>query len=343
MTLRVGVIGVGMIGQDHIRRITQVLSGGAVTGVSDMDRGRAQSVADTLPGATVFAQGEDLIRSDDVDAVLVTSSGPTHERYVLDAISQGKPVFCEKPLATTAEACARIVDAEAAVGSRLVQVGFMRRYDQSYRALKRAIEEAVIGAPLVIHCAHRNPSVPDSYVTEMALVDTAVHEIDSVRWLLGEEIVATRVFKPRRSRNASAHLQDPLILIMETASGVIVDVEISVNIAYGYDIRCEVVGESGTAALSEAAGVTYRRAGTWGGHVPGTWIDRFVRAYDTEIQEWINDVVRGVGVSGPTAWDGYAAIAVCSSAVQALVSGERVGVSLPPQPELYRLGRGREK
>jgi myo-inositol 2-dehydrogenase/D-chiro-inositol 1-dehydrogenase len=329
-----------MIGQDHIRRITQVLSGGAVTAVSDVDHGRAQKVAAALPGAKVFQQGEDLIRSADVDAVLVTSSAATHERYVLEAIAQRKPVFCEKPLATTTQACARIVSAEEAAGVSLVQVGFMRRYDHSYRALKGAIDEQTVGAPLIIHCAHRNPSVPDSYLTESAVVDTAVHEIDCVRWLLGEEIVATRVFKPRRTRKASAHLQDPLIVMLETASGVIVDVEVSVNIVYGYDIRCEVVCESGTVALGEAAGVAYRRANTWGGQVPASWIDRFVRAYDTEIQEWIDDVTRGTGVSGPTAWDGYAATAVCSSGVQALASGERVEVLLLPQPKLYGSGKG---
>ena len=118
-----------MIGQDHIRRLTTVLSGASVTAVTDVDAARAQEVADGVAGARVHATEQDVIHDDDVDAVVVCSWGPTHEEYVLAAIDAGKPVFCEKPLATTQEACLRILDAEVARGRRLVQVGYMRRYD----------------------------------------------------------------------------------------------------------------------------------------------------------------------------------------------------------------------
>src|SRR6476660_5998237 len=156
MTVRVGVIGTGMIGQDHIRRITRVLSGGTVIAVTDVDAARAGQVAAGLPSATVYPTGQDLIADGGVDAVLVASWGAAHEESVLAAISAGKPVFCEKPLAPTEAACLRIVEAEMAAGRRLVQVGFMSRYDAGYHALKA--DE--IGAPLLMHCAHRNASVP---------------------------------------------------------------------------------------------------------------------------------------------------------------------------------------
>src|SRR3712207_877958 len=161
MTVNVGVIGVGMIGQDHIRRLTQVLSGARVSAVTDVDLDRAKSVAGGLPGEVqVHATGQDLIADDGVDAVVVASWGPTHEEYVLASIAAGKQVFCEKPLATTREACERILDAEVAAGRRMVMVGFMRRYDDGYRAMKAAITGGEIGAPLVFHSAHRNASVP---------------------------------------------------------------------------------------------------------------------------------------------------------------------------------------
>jgi myo-inositol 2-dehydrogenase/D-chiro-inositol 1-dehydrogenase len=252
MTLNVGVIGTGLIGQDHIRRITRVLSGAEITAVSDVDADAAQQAAAGLKNATVHATGQDLIADEDVDAVLVTSWGPTHEEYVLASIAARKPVFCEKPLATTIAACRNIMDAEVAAGRRLVQVGFMRRYDAAYRALKKVIDDGTIGSPLMYHSGHRNPSVPDHYTKDMAIVDTAVHDFDAVRWLLGEELVATRVLGARP--NGLGHdLQDPLLMILETPSGVLVDVETSVNIRYGYDIRGEVVGETGTAALADRA------------------------------------------------------------------------------------------
>ena len=104
MTLNVGVIGVGMIGQDHIRRITHVVSGARVTAVTDVDLDRAKSIAAGLPSAKALQTGQELIDDPEVDAIVVASWGPTHEEYVLASIAAGKQVFCEKPLATTREA-----------------------------------------------------------------------------------------------------------------------------------------------------------------------------------------------------------------------------------------------
>jgi myo-inositol 2-dehydrogenase/D-chiro-inositol 1-dehydrogenase len=163
--------------------------------------------------------------------------------------------------------------------------------------------------------------------------DTAVHEIDMARWMFGEEIVAITVLTPRRNRNGG-ELRDPLLLLLETAAGILVDVEISVNIRYGYDIRGEVVCEDGTAELGEASPVRVRRAGLAADRVPGDWRERFVRAYDVELQEWV-DAVGGDGELGPSAWDGYAATAVSDAGLEALRTGRRVPVSLVDRPALF--------
>src|SRR3954454_23372172 len=105
MTLNVGVIGVGMIGQDHIRRITHVVSGARISAVTDVDFDRAKAVAADLPAAKAPQTGEERIDDAGVDAIVVASWGPTHEGYVLACSGAGKQVFCEKPLASAREAC----------------------------------------------------------------------------------------------------------------------------------------------------------------------------------------------------------------------------------------------
>jgi myo-inositol 2-dehydrogenase/D-chiro-inositol 1-dehydrogenase len=340
MNVRVGVIGVGMIGQDHIRRITQVLTGGSITAVNDVDAARAGQVAAGLPSvglqrATTHATAQDLIADDNVDAVLVASWGLAHEEQVVAAIGAGKPVFCEKPLAPSSGACQRIMDAEMAAGRRLVQVGFMRRYDAGYRAMKATLDDGGIGAPLLMHCAHRNPSVPDyGFTTDMIISDSSVHEMDIVRWLFGEEIVAASVLTPRRSGQAPDGLQDPLLLLREMANGVLVDDELFVNARYGYDVRGEIVGETGTVALADVSEVTVRTANRHGGRVPVDWRDRFIRAYDTELQDWLNAVAAGTS-TGPSSWDGFAAAAVTDAAVEALRTGQRTQVTMPERPDFY--------
>ena len=334
MTLNVGVIGVGMIGQDHIRRITHVVSGARVTTVTDVDLERAKTVAAGLPSGKAVSTGQELIDDPEVDAVVVASWGPTHEEYVLASIAAGKQVFCEKPLATTREACDRIIDAEVASGRRHVMVGFMRRYDDGYRAMKAVVDGGEIGAPLMFHSGHRNPTVPGHYTSDMIINDTCVHDVDIARFLLDDEITAVRVLTPRRNSLGGEDLTDPVLFLFEMAGGAVVDVEAGANIQYGYDIRGEVVGERGTVELAETNTVVVKSGGRFSGRVPDDWRERFIRAYDTEFQEWI--VAASTGAStGPSSWDGYAATVVCAAGLAAMESGERVEVSLRDKPALY--------
>ncbi|UUZ96941.1 Gfo/Idh/MocA family oxidoreductase [Paenibacillus sp. P25] len=335
MTLRLGVIGTGAIGREHIHRITNSLSKAEIVAVTDVNAEQAHAVVDKENiHAKVYPDGHALINSSEVDAVIVTSWGPTHEEFVLASISAGKPVFCEKPLATTAEGCMRIVEAEMAYGRPLVQVGFMRRYDQGYRALKNVIDTGRIGEPLIVHCAHRNPSVPSSYTGDMAIVDTFIHEIDVLRWLLDDDYVSVQVISPRKSRNALEHLQDPLIVLLETAKGIRIDGEIFVNCKYGYDIQCQVVGETGTANLPEPSSVILRSEAKLSTGILVDWKQRFIESYDIELQDWINSTLQGE-VNGPSAWDGYAAAVTADACLQAKNTGLIVPISMPNRPAFY--------
>lgn len=333
MTVRIGMIGPGGMGKAHIDRIHTVIAGGRVVAVSDVNPDNAAGVAERI-GGVAFGDSASLINSADVDAVMICSFGPAHEADVLACIAAGKPVFCEKPLTPTAEGALRIMDAEQAAGRKLVTVGFMRRFDRSYREMKALLDSGELGETLMVHCAHRNPTVPESYTWDMAINDTAIHEIDTTRWLLGEEFVSARVDKPRKTSLRFPHLQDPLVLILTSESGVRVDDEVFVNAQFGYDIRCEAVAERGVVSLSDQNVIDVRDGHGARNRISRDHNDRFYGAFVTEVQEWITAVSEGRH-TGSSSWDGYAAAVVCDAGVQALTAAGEVGISMIAKPALY--------
>jgi len=332
-TLSIGVVGTGSIGTQHVRRLARQVAGSRVHAVFDLDADRARSLA-TEVGAFARHSVREVVEDPDVEAVLVASSDESHAEITLACIAAGKPVLCEKPLATTVPQCRDVLDAETAAGRRLVQVGFMRRYDECYGLLKTSVERGDVGDVLLIHCVHRNVSSPPTSTSDMSFTSSAIHEFDVTRWLLGEEVVAATVVQTRSTPLAGAHLRDPQLVLLETASGVVVEVEVFVNCQYGYDVRCEVVGSLGTVSLGDPSTGTLNIAGTRRQAVPADWRVRFAAAYRDELQRWVNDVRAGVA-SGPNSWDGYAATAVAEGCVRSLETGERTSILLGKQPGLY--------
>src|SRR5512133_1765937 len=267
MTLRIGVVGTGMMGRFHVERLASSVLDAEVAAVSDVFVEGAKQVAEQV-GARAYSDGHELIADDQVQAVLIASPGPTHEEFTLACLAADKPVLCEKPLAPTIDACLRVLEAEAAMPRRLVQVGFMRRYDGGFRALKQRLDDGQVGPALLLHCRHRNAVPPPGLTSDMLITDSVVHDIDVTRWLLGQEVVAATVFTPRRSSMAPDGLQDPQLVLLETADGVLVDVESFVSCQFGYDIRYELVGETGTLSLGEEPGVQVRQQGRHAGLIP---------------------------------------------------------------------------
>src|SRR3954464_7535374 len=254
------------MGTTHARILATAVSGAEVVAIADP--------AVRLAGDHVaYRDGFELIAAANVDAVIVASPVPPHEPYVLACLEAGKPVLCEKPLAGDAETALRIVEAER--GRRLVTVGFMRRYAPGYTDLKARLDAGTIGAPLLVHCAHRNPSVHEFFDSAMIITDSAVHEVDITRWLLGEEIVRATVLTPRPSARARPGLRDPQLIVFETAAGRLVDVEAFVSAGFAYDIRCAVVGEDGTLELLAPSTVRVRGAFAAGVALPSGFPERF--------------------------------------------------------------------
>lgn len=316
--LGVGVIGAGMMGAHHVRTLASEVTGAVPVAVSDADRERAAAL-----GCPVFDDPYALISDPQVDAVLIASSDDTHEPFVLACLDAGKPVLCEKPLGLTASSALKLVEYEN--GRGLINVGFMRRFDPSYVEMKQLLDDGAVGTALLAHCIHRNVDVPEYFTGDFSIVSSAVHEFDALRWLFGQEIVAVTVFTPTHSALASAQLHDPRVLVVQLAGGAVADIEVFVNARYGYDVRCEVVGETGTVALRSPAAVRTlidRRDAT---AVPADFRTRFATAYRNELQAWV-DGLRGAPRRLATARDGYLTNLVCEAAIESGRTGATVRV-----------------
>lgn len=331
--IKVGVIGTGVMGADHARKFAGQIPGARLTAVQDFAADRAAALARGL-GVQAFARAEDLIADPQVDAVVVCTPDATHAALGLAAIAAGKPVMIEKPLAANRAEAEEIMRAEMAAGRRLVQVGYMRRFDPGYVEMKQHLASGRMGAPLFLHCRHRNAVSPDYLTSDLIIASTAGHEFDATRFLLGEEIASATVISPPASRFAPG--RQPQFIVLQSASGTVVDIEAFTDARYGYDVRAELVCEEGTVSLRPGPATSLRLAGHDGMEVPADWRARFADAYRLQFEQWITSIRTGAPNAGSTAWDGYMALLVTEACLKAWQTGERVAVDQPERQGFYR-------
>jgi myo-inositol 2-dehydrogenase / D-chiro-inositol 1-dehydrogenase len=329
--LRIAVLGVGMMGAFHVDALSSRVRGAQVVVVNDFMAEKAAEVAGSV-GARVVDDPIAAIHDPEVDAVLIATPGAAHEAQVKACLERGVPVLCEKPLTTDVASAYAIVQQEASLDRPLIQVGFMRRFDAEYVALRNLIASGGLGNPLMVHCTHRNPAVPDHFNSEFMIRDSVVHEVDAARFLLDEEVTSVQVIRGLATGVAPGGTSDPMLVVFETESGRIVTDEIYVRTQVAYEVRTEVVGERGSALIGLDQNLQVKTPdGRWGGQLTPSFVERFGAAYDTELQRWVAAARTG-GIDGPGAWDGYAAVAVCEAGVEALRTGEKVKVEMGDRP-----------
>ena len=323
MGVGVGVIGTGVMGSEHARLVSREVPGAHLAGVFDADATRAKAAA---AGATVFPDPRSLIASDRIGAVIIATPDATHGELALACLEIGKPVLCEKPLASSAAEALRVVQAEVALKRRLIQVGYMRRFDPGYQEMKRIKDDGGVGATVLLHNVHRNVSAPEWFTGPMAVTNSFVHEIDISRWLTGSEMVSAHV--------AGGPGGEPLMITMRTDRDEIVSTEVYINAAYGYHVHAELVGRQGTVALALPS-LTMRNKDRIGGvSYPGNWIPRFADAYRRQLTDWISAVTTGTPV-GASAWDGYMASAIAEQIAAGLTEDRATTFKYPSRPSLY--------
>jgi myo-inositol 2-dehydrogenase / D-chiro-inositol 1-dehydrogenase len=332
MTVRIAVIGAGLMGSDHARIVAEDMPGAVLQIVCDKDAARAAQVAAEF-GAEVATDPETVIARADVDAVIIASPDFTHAPLTLACIRAGKRVLCEKPLSQSSIECMTVLQAEQAAGARFVQLGFMRRYDQAYLEMKAALDAGRLGRPLMMHNFHRNLATPAADFTgAMAITNSAPHEFDVVRHVLGVEYVSIMATQPRRSDAMVA----PVCMVLETTDGQIVTIEVNNNAAYGYDVRAELVGEVASIALNPVAYTRLDAGLACGTGYDADWRSRYRQAYVNQNRAFLRFVKNGVFPEiASSAWDGYAAAITAECGVRALTSGQKTPITMAAKPELY--------
>ncbi|WP_025733292.1 Gfo/Idh/MocA family protein [Carnimonas nigrificans] len=332
----IAVVGAGRMGMDHAQRLQHRIEGARLSAVVDIDSQRAQAAAGGSTDVEIFTDPLEALASDRVDALIIATPGAFHKELLLAGLEAGKPMMCEKPLTPDAASAREIVEAESKLGQRLIQVGFMRRYDEGYMKLHRYFVDQPLGVPLMLHCAHRNPDTPDGFTNAMLIEDSVVHEFDIIRFLTSEEIVSVQVRSGRAGHGAAAGLKDPQQVLIETSSGLLADVEIFVNARFGYQVATQAVFADGIVDIDPSVdGLREYAQGRCASPVSAGFVERFGRAYDTEIQGWVNALHRG-SCTGASVWDGLAAACCCEAGVRSQQTGERVKIALPYKPDIYR-------
>lgn len=328
-TLRIGIIGTGNIGTSHARSLAREVSGAEVAWLYDADTALASALADEL-GANVAPNVEQLVASS--DAVVIASPDALHAEQALLCLDAQRPTLCEKPLAPDVADAESVVDAEVDLGRRLISLGFMRRFDPGYVALKESL--ATIGEALLVHNVHRNAYAPYGLATAMTMTNMAIHEFDINRWLLDDDYATVQVVAGRPGPRTPEGQLDPILVLLTTRGGAVVEIEAFVNASYGYEVRCEVVGSEGTVEMGDGAYLTRRAERAVGHEVPELWLGRFEDAYRRQLQAWV-DATHVGRTSGATAWDGLLATITANAAVAAITQGPQA-IDLPVRPALYR-------
>jgi myo-inositol 2-dehydrogenase/D-chiro-inositol 1-dehydrogenase len=336
MTVRIGVIGTGVMGAEHARVLQGNVSGATVTAVADTVYDRAKAVA-AETGARSFQSAEELITSPFVDAVLIASHDTVHAEQVKACLTSGKPVLCEKPLAPAVGECQDLVSLEASSvrGNPLISVGFMRRFHPAYQGLKAQLREGVIGQPLMMLSSHRNVRSYPGGDSASTITNSGIHEIDITAWLLDSPIETVSWHAPR-STSVDGSRQDPQVFHLRTADGVLTIVDVFLNARYGYDVRCEVVGETGSLELARSQQTMVNQGLGRSRSYAEDWRPVFADAYRLQSQAWVDSLASGTPSPLASATDALNATRVAEALIQSMNAG---GATVAVNPEVTTQAR----
>ena len=326
--LRLGIIGAGRIGKVNCESIGRYVKDAVVACVADpFMNAETEKTVKALGAEKVTKDYREILADKSIDAVLICSSTDTHAKISIEAIEAGKHVFCEKPVDHDVD---KILEVKAALAKSNVkyQVGFNRRFDHKFEAVRDAIASGKIGHLDVLKICSRDPGAPPVEYIKVSggiFLDMTIHDFDMVRFLSGDEVESVYAVGGVTVDKAIGEAGDidTAIITMKLKGGTLAVIDNCRRATYGYDQRAEAFGALGqvaiandcksSAVISDANGVTAEKPLYF-------FLERYMQAYVKEITEFVDCIVNDKPVSVGIE-DGLQAVAIGIAAKKSLETG----------------------
>ena len=307
--LNIGIIGAGRIGKVHLESISYHVKNATVTAMADpFMNEETEKLIRSYGVSKVTKDYKDILNDKDIDAVLVCSSTDTHAAISIEAINAGKHVFCEKPVDHSIEKIQAVADALKEHPDIKFQVGFNRRFDHNFAAIRKAYDDGKIGEAHILKITSRDPEPPNPAYIKVSggiFLDMTIHDFDMACFLTDSDVEELYV--------NSAVLVDPAIgeqgdvdtaiITMKMANGALAVIDNSRKAAYGYDQRAELFGSKGMVARSNdtvSSAVISNADGVTGEKPLFFFLERYMGSFSEEMRQFteavINDTEVPVGI-----------------------------------------------
>ena len=307
--LKIGIIGAGRIGKVHLESISYHVKNATVTAMADpFMNEETEKLIRSYGVSKVTKDYKDILNDKDIDAVLVCSSTDTHAAISREAINAGKHVFCEKPVDHSIEKIQAVADALKEHPDIKFQVGFNRRFDHNFAAIRKAYDDGKIGEAHILKITSRDPEPPNPAYIKVSggiFLDMTIHDFDMACFLTDSDVEELYV--------NSAVLVDPAIgeqgdvdtaiITMKMANGALAVIDNSRKAAYGYDQRAELFGSKGMVATSNdtvSSAVISNADGVTGEKPLFFFLERYMGSFSEEMRQFteavINDTEVPVGI-----------------------------------------------
>ncbi len=333
-TIKVGIIGAGRIGRVHSESITKYVKGAEIKAISDVRvTEELESWAKAMGILNVYQDYQQILQDPEIDAVLVCSSTNTHAQISIEAAQAGKHVFCEKPVDANPEKIRQVLTAVEKAKVKF-QVGFNRRFDHNFKAIRDRVVAGDIGEPHIIRVTSRDPEAPPVEYVKVSgglFFDMTIHDFDMIRYLSGSEVdevyaIGAVLVDPEIGKAGDI---DTAVITLKLKNGAIGIIENSRRAVYGYDQRAEAFGSKGavkTANDTESTAVYFSASGVVSEKPKYFFLERYMQSFASEVSCFIDAIIndKPTLVNGN---DGLQPVLIALAAKKSLDEGRPVKLS----------------